>query len=666
MKLSEHFEKARKAQLQEYFLRWFPDDDMISDQEKLRERLSWAMCDAQRIRERFDRLNKSSQDFLAALLTCSLYRGTLESIRQTPRAQSIESYEVENLVRTLIDEGWIVASTVANNGHRAEVYELLKEIGDGLRVTVDIESRDTLVMLSIENFIAADGGERLSDEEFGKLVDPSAIEDRILNLESPELREIVRMALNRHGGVIPFSTWRKMSNADTNGKSSPLSGWRHQLESNFLGTTGVLSLKTFGIDLEEDCLVVFQELVEAHCFHEAVAPKLENEREISLGVDLLIDIRRLLEITRTEAVEVTREGTVFKKTEERLASCLLAKGFEDIFEGSPVNHLIQLCRRLRLVDHDDSHLRSDRVRRKIWIKKSITSMLKTVFELYQSDFKANRSSFHQGLIRKMFLQRLVECPVGEWVAARPLLSCVVAEYLRGVEDNRVADQLKELQLEEFRQGTATVRMDRLHQDLAYWVIHRLAVVGLVDLGFSDGHLHSVRVSSLGCRYFKLESADPNSGQVVVNPDFEILLFPGGKGEAETHYMVGSFAERTGTEWVKRYQITPDSVRRGVVSGLSCDDILAFLETKCKTEVPPNIQYSIREWSEGVEPILKQRTLLLKARSQTGADQLQKILEDHNVPHERLGDRAIGIRGTKNEKAVVGLQDVLRSCGLFLE
>ena len=43
MKLSEHFQKARKAQLQEYFLRWFPDDDMISDKEKLRERLVSAM-----------------------------------------------------------------------------------------------------------------------------------------------------------------------------------------------------------------------------------------------------------------------------------------------------------------------------------------------------------------------------------------------------------------------------------------------------------------------------------------------------------------------------------------------------------------------------------------------------------------------------------------------
>ena len=164
MKLSEHFQKARKAQLQEYFLRWFPDDDMISDMEKLRERLAGAMSDAQRIRERFDRLNKSGQDFLAALLTCQQYRGSIEPIRQIPRAQSNEGDEIENLVRTLIDEGWIVATTVANNGHRAEEFELFKEIGDGLRVTVNVESRDALVMLSLENFIAANGGDRLSDE----------------------------------------------------------------------------------------------------------------------------------------------------------------------------------------------------------------------------------------------------------------------------------------------------------------------------------------------------------------------------------------------------------------------------------------------------------------------------------------------------------------------
>jgi len=33
MKLCDHFKSVQKAQLQEYFLRWFPDEDMISDKE---------------------------------------------------------------------------------------------------------------------------------------------------------------------------------------------------------------------------------------------------------------------------------------------------------------------------------------------------------------------------------------------------------------------------------------------------------------------------------------------------------------------------------------------------------------------------------------------------------------------------------------------------------
>jgi len=662
MKLSDHFKSVQKAQLQEYFLRWFPDEDMISDKEKLRERLVSAMSDAQAVRGRYDRLSKSSQDFLVALLTRSDYRGSFDQIREIPRAQSIEAFEVENLVRNLLNEGWIVTTTEANNGSRSEIYVLLREIGDGLKVTVDVESRDALVMLSLRQFLAFSGRFN-GNVSYEDLLEPNAIEERILQLQDPELQGVMQLALDRHGGIIPFSVWQQMSDSSSERR---LESWREQLEANLLGTTGVLSLKNYGIDLEEECLVIFQEIAESHSLHQAGVMKIENDREYSLGVDLLIDIRRLQEITRTEAVEVTREGTVFKKTEERIASRLISNGYDDLFEGSSVNHIIQLCRRLRLIDHDDSHLRSDRVRRKIWIKKSINAMLKTVFEFYLNDFKTNRSSFHQATVREMFLERLVTCPIGEWVPARPLLNSVIAAFLDQLQENNVQERFKELQMEEFQQGTATVNLERLYQDLAYWVIHRLALVGLVDLGFEEGQFNALRISSLGCRYFKLDSADPSAGQVVVNPDFEILLFPGGKDEAETHYMVGSFAERTGTEWVKRYRVTLESIKRGVVSGLSCDDILAFLEKKCDTPIPPNVSYSIREWSEGVEPILKQRALLLKARTQAGADQLQKILEDHTIPHERLGDMAIGIRGTKNEKAVMGLQDILRTCGLFLE
>ncbi len=677
MNLLDHFHKLRKADLQGYYMRWFPNEEMISDRDKLEERLQSVMSDPGRIRERFDRLARSSQDFVAALLTRDQFRGTVGDIRGVPRARSIENFEIENLLRNLKDEGWIIPASEARNGTRSEVYVLPDEIGEGLGNTVDVECREAVVMLSLAAFLRHAGRENTPG--IPELIKLEALKSRIRDLPDPELRLAVKEALDEHGGILPLNAWRE-SSGRRNGDSSNLTAdWRQHLEENLIGTTGVLSLKSYGIELEEDCLIVFQELVHSYTLEQVVNLRVENDKEYSVGVDLLIDIRRMLELARTEEVEVTREGSVFKKTEERLVGHLLTSQHKPLFEGSSVEHVIRLCKRLRLLNQDDHHLRADPARRRIWAKKRITTMLRTVFELYQNESRGDRWSFHQPIIRELFLDHVVGRPgggvqvpwkdeaLGRWVPARPLLTAVVARFLCSLEERDVAKLLKEFETEEFHRGHFVVVLDRLAGDLAYWVIHRLALVGFVDLGFQDGKFHSVRMSSLGCRYFKLDVPEEASdGQIVVNPDYEILLFPGGKNEADHNYMIGSFAERTGTEWVKRYRITRESVKRGVISGNAAEAIVEFLEGKCRTPIPANVKYSIIDWAQGVEPIIKQRTLLLKARSVEGADALCQILEDNSITHERVGEMAVTLRGTKQEKALMALQDTLRAAGLFLE
>lgn len=669
MKLLDHIQGLRKAQLQEYYVRWFPSEQMTGDTNKLVQRLQIAMCDPKIIRERFDRLSRSARNFLISLLGQPEYSATVEEVRSSPSGGSIESFEIETLVRNLSSEGWIVPMSDMSNGVRREVYVLPEEIGRGLGVTVDVEFRDAAQMLSLKAFLAKNRAGASSREQILGEIRPEASLERLTEIESireridgleQELREAVYLALEHHCGILPVSAW------DAGGERLHRPDWRAQLESRSLGTTGVLSLKRYGIDLEEECLVVFQEVTESYARGVMAKNEAENDKEYCIGVDLLVDIRRVIEIARGEALEVTREGMVFKKTEDKIGSQLLTSAYQELFGGAPVHHVIALCKTLRVLDQGDRYLRVDPMRQRLWMKKPLRSMIRTIFEIYQNDNRGSRWSFHQRVIRDIFLERLIEFADHGWLPAKPMITLAISRFLATVEERNVAQTVKDLQLEEFHNETLVVPLSRLSQDLSYWVVHRLALVGFANLGFQEGNFNSLQLSSVGGQFFKLDSTQNERTKIVVNPDFEILLFPGGTGYEDANYALASFADRTASEWIKRFRLSSESVKRGVISGYAAAEILELLEKMSENPVPPNVTFSIREWADGVEPVLRQRVLLLKTRSSRGTDQLAEMLEEQEVPHERVGDTAVVIRGAKNERRIRQLQEILHNAGLILE
>ena len=59
-------------------------------------------------------------------------------------------------------------------------------------------------------------------------------------------------------------------------------------------------------------------------------------------------------------------------------------------------------------------------------------------------------------------------------------------------------------------------------------------------------------------------------------------------------------------------------------------------------------------------------ILLKARTEAGAEMLSEILAENDIAHERLGPIGVVLRSTLEEKAVLGIRETLRAAGLFLE
>ena len=80
MKLNELLEAASKAQLQSYFLHWFPGREVLSSRDRLTVELRQAMDEHASVRDRFDALSKSQQGFLVGLLVRDGFRGTVDEM----------------------------------------------------------------------------------------------------------------------------------------------------------------------------------------------------------------------------------------------------------------------------------------------------------------------------------------------------------------------------------------------------------------------------------------------------------------------------------------------------------------------------------------------------------------------------------------------------------
>jgi hypothetical protein len=93
--------------------------------------------------------------------------------------------------------------------------------------------------------------------------------------------------------------------------------------------------------------------------------------------------------------------------------------------------------------------------------------------------------------------------------------------------------------------------------------------------------------------------EPGGGEVVVQPDFEIVfLAPAPRAEAE----LGRIAERTGAGVGALFRLTRASVLRAAEQGMSAAKVLETLETVSRGGVPANVARQVRDWMNAVRTI----------------------------------------------------------------
>ena len=163
-----------------------------------------------------------------------------------------------------------------------------------------------------------------------------------------------------------------------------------------------------------------------------------------------------------------------------------------------------------------------------------------------------------------------------------------------------------------------------------------------------------------------EEGDSLGRPALINPDFEVLVFPEMPLEDEANLVLSRFADRLGSDRVKRYRLTRESVKRGICSGFTAEELLDSLKEYSRNEMPDNVEFSLKEWARGVEILHKQRATLFRGGSLEAVDRLVEVFERHDIAFERLNNEVVAVRGTKNEKAAKDLGEEFRLQGLYIE
>jgi hypothetical protein len=227
------------------------------------------------------------------------------------------------------------------------------------------------------------------------------------------------------------------------------------------------------------------------------------------------------------------------------------------------------------------------------------------------------------------------------------------DYLGALEEQGVREQYKNRFQYVYTPPKETP--GAVAEGLRDWILSRLYPLGVVEVGLTGERAVAVRLTDLGRRLVRGERLTapeaPASEQgraaetgkpLVVNPDFEVILFPDGD-VIEVAHRLDRFATRTKSDEVQHYRISRDSVERAVVKGMPAEEILEFLELWSRVGVPQNVAYSIREWAARVAFVRQREVVLVTASTAAAMDAALAIEDVQRLLVEKLSPTAAALR-----------------------
>ncbi len=174
-------------------------------------------------------------------------------------------------------------------------------------------------------------------------------------------------------------------------------------------------------------------------------------------------------------------------------------------------------------------------------------------------------------------------------------------------------------------------LSQIDQQAALAMLTELRMLGVLELGYArpGGELMALQLSPLVRAHFtdQVYPPSPNKGQVILQPDFQILAL--GPAPLSVFTNLERFAIREQfSESVVTYRITREGAYQAFRRGESAETICTFLEEATGQPVPQNIARTLEEWGSQYERIVILRNVAVLQTDD--AQTLDRLLEDRSL------------------------------------
>jgi hypothetical protein len=490
--------------------------------------------------------------------------------------------------------------------------------------------------------------------------EPGAV-TRVERLEEG-LRKLVQKTIVEFGGILPRTLFDRLET----GLAWDGRRWRAVLEESLVGTVERVELGRYGIQHNDETLIVFNEVALAWLRRVAVPGDPDRPYEESEhGVDLASNLSRFIGFILDHDVRFTVRGEIFKTTEKRIQEELIPNPGRELSREAVLSFIYGFARHARLIESTGERTFALTAIGREWEPKSLEAKLRALLDHAIEERDMPGEVYHQVRMRRMLVRLLKRVEPLVWYDLM---------YVPFLARNTYLSSLDELSVEEcfsgrFQAGTYAPMEDaqRLAWNLAAWVRQRLHLLGLVDLGYDkSGRPVALRLTRIGARLLGLgddgSAAPQTTGSLVVTPDFEVVLFPTGD-DGELIHDLDRFCVREKQESVLHFKITERTVHRALSEGMFLKRIVGTLENHTRTPVPQNVLYSIRDWASQAGLLRLTPDYLVRTEDPETARRFQQDPGVKPVLSAVIDERTVRLKSNGTPRR---MQSLLRELGYLVE
>ena len=686
MALQAALEHKQPKELRELLSFWDGGQGNADNDERLVSELRRRMSSEKTVRKRVKFLSKKLVDLLKFFLRGEGYRADLGHVTGSQSFSYLSSFELKAAINALIKRGFLFHANVPSNGRaagngngrngesRADTYLVPCELGDVLQAFIWDDDRTVEEIFSLKGQLARlvdrrdlasiverfneGAGEVESHAHAAELLARQEAVARRLEAVPEKYRPLLELVVSTYGGIASRGVLQKAHKG--------LARWNRKelqdiLEGQLLGTVRHVSLGEFGIHQFDEAVVVYAELLPPLRKLLAGGPP-EVGMVRSLGVDLISDISSFLSFIEHNTIKLTLSGKVYRTAVRKLEdSFILAKtsGFsgEWLFQ-----YLFDFCNSQSMIARGDDRSVVLTIKGRSWDRTPLETKLSRLLKFSCGNWTATEEPFHGEQLLNLFLDAIRRLRVGEWVDINAPGFDARAQYLANLDNFGVRDRFQSRF--QFAQQAGMRDPQQLAMALTNWARERLFLFGMLDLGEEEGKPVSMRLTPLGAKALGIElrEGEAESAPLIVNPDFEVILFPD-ESSYDLITDLDRFAERISSDSAYRYKLTATSIEKAVAEGLEPASILKTLSEHSRVDVPQNVIYSIGQWAGKVKFVRQTVVSLVRGRNKEVID---RILHDEKLrPHvvERLSPTALLLSPDLPRDEFAKLLETL---GVFLE